>query len=230
MFKAIEAVSDHTLTPFQGVEYLLYQIPTVLLYCLPISTLIGSVFFFRQMSLSSELVAIFVSGIPFRRVLVPVAMVGCLMSVFFFATQQSAAPWASTQLRLLTEKTHFDENTTMVPQVTFMERSQAGVIDKFILISPKTVGNQARFIFLIYQGQEKDNSLTIGRIVTANHGQWSSKRGMWKLANGIDYTLDSQGVYTNVHTFNTQWIQTSAIPMPCCSFPVVTPPSWMWAS
>lgn len=221
LLKAVQEVSKGRFSLEQGLAFMLYQTPEVLLYCIPISMLFSTVFLFRQLSLSGELTAMLASGISLRRLLIPIGAVGLGVSLLFFLTQETLLPWAAGELRALNQITHFDRKNVVTPQVTFIERSDSGEIEKFLMISPKAQGVQDKFIFLFYQG--KGDSIRIRRIVTATEGRWVKRLQSWHLQKGVDYLLNSNGIYRDVRSFQAQMIPTSPIPQALLSFPMGNP-------
>lgn len=221
LFNAIQYVTHHTLTLEQGLLYLFYQIPEVLGYCLPISTLFASIFLLRQLSLSGELIAIMASGISFRRLLIPVAAVGLGSSLLFFLAQEVLNPWTSFKLGELNRQTHFNANKLLEPQVTFIERSPKGAMEKFLIISPWEHKDQSRFIFLFYEGSGDD--IRIGRIITALDGTWIQHLNRWELRQGVDYRLSIEGIYKNVESFERRLVKSSAVAHSLLMFPTGSP-------
>ncbi len=179
MFQAIKAVSDGKLTLEQGLAFMLYQVPEVLTYCLPISMLFASLFLFRQLSLSSELTAMLASGISFRRLLVPIGAVGLGVSFLFFITQELFIPQAAVQLRELHRVSGMDGDELDNSQITFVEKDKSGSMRKFLVISPQATTEQSQFIFLFYDG--KGNHTRIHRMITANRGHWDDTHNDWIL-------------------------------------------------
>ena len=221
MFKVIQGISEGKITVPQGLTYLVYQVPTVLNYCIPISALFASVFFMRQISLSSELIAILGSGISFRRLLVPIGMVGLGLTMLFFLTQEILGPWAATNLRVFNRLTHFDTQEIADPQVVFLEKNPHGSLNKFLIISPYAHDAQNQFIFLFYEGEGEETHLS--RIITATKGHWEPKQVAWHLHDGIEYLLNSEGIYSHVHAFNDEIVETSPIANALLSFPNGSP-------
>jgi lipopolysaccharide export system permease protein len=215
------------LTPWQGLAYLIYQVPTVLVYCLPIATLFASVFLFRQMSLSSELTAIMASGVSFRRILIPIGMVGASMSLLFVLTQEWFVPEASKALYALNAQTQFEENAEEHHQVTYVERGPDGSMDKFLVISPKAKTDMNQFIFLFFTG--KGPETRIWRMITATQGRWSDQDKGWLLSDGIDYQLNEEGIYQTVASFGLKLVHTSDMAQAFLSFPPGRPTEYRLA-
>lgn len=221
MFNAIQGVTQGKLTVEQGLSYLLYQIPEVLTYCLPITALMASVFLFRQLGLSGELIAMTASGIAFRRLLVPVGAVGLLIGILFFLTQEIFVPWASLRFRELNQVTHFDDGGMTAPHVTYVEKTKDGRLQKFLVISPEGETLQNRFIFLFYNHQGE--TTWVSRILTATRGTWDEGSSIWHLQDGVDYELSANGIYRHVAAFRQQEVRTSPIAHALLAFPVGNP-------
>lgn len=221
MFRAVQGVSEGTFTVGQGLAFLVYQIPEVLGYCIPIAGLMASVFLFRQLSMSSELTAILASGIAFKRLLLPVGAVGLVLSLLFFATQEWLTPWATENLHDLNKQTHYQEEKLAPAHVTFVEKKQDGSLGKFLLISPDETASDNRFLFLFYTGS--GNQTRMSQMITASRGQWIPKVNSWKLSKGIIYTLSPEGVYQEVIPFEEYLVSTSPVANALLDFPTGNP-------
>ncbi len=80
-----------------------YALPTMVGYIFPITFLMGIMFVFSRLAQYSELTAIKAAGIPLKRVVLPVVVLGALLSVVAFIVADIAQPWAYGRLvRLIT--------------------------------------------------------------------------------------------------------------------------------
>jgi len=221
MPKAIQGISLHQLTVMQGLQYILYQIPPVLVYSVPMAALISSVWFFRQFSLSVELIAVLSSGVSFRRLLIPIGVFGLCITVLFFIAQEYLLPQAAGRLRELSDKTGFAVQHVLDPKVTFVDKTPDGQVQKFLLINPHAAKDQNEFIILFYEGV--GDHTRIRAIMSAIHGTWDQHHGLWNLENGIIYSIDADGIYRDVHPFETLQVPTSSIPYELLAFPSSNP-------
>jgi lipopolysaccharide export system permease protein len=221
MFKAIQGISNHQLTVWQGLSFLAYQIPEVLTYCFPIAALLGTVFLFRQLSLSGELTAMLVSRISFQRILIPIGIAGVGVSLLFFLTQEFAVPWASSNLHQLSQRTHFEEDNYSNPPVTFVQKSSQGSMEKFLVIPPRGIQGDHQFIFLFYDGT--GDATRIHQIMTASFGNWQAALGAWELKSGVNYFLNPEGIYSEVKPFDRELVLTSPVANALLDFPTGNP-------
>ena len=75
-------------TPLLEVfRYYLFVMPSLLVYIVPISLLLGLLYSLWQLSRHSELTALRASGISFYRITVPILLVGIVASIFISILQ-----------------------------------------------------------------------------------------------------------------------------------------------
>jgi len=72
----------------------LYLLPTLLAYLVPITYMLGIMLAFGRFSQNNEIVAMKAAGIPLKRVVFPVVVLGAILSVACFMIQDQAQPWA----------------------------------------------------------------------------------------------------------------------------------------
>lgn len=224
LFRAVQGVAAHQISGLQALYYLILQIPGVLAYCIPIAALFASVFLFRQLSLSSELVAIQASGISFQRLQVPVAIVGLGLMTLFILNQECFEPWALAQLKELSESTGFLKQAQERPYVTFLEKNPTtGQLRHFLVVLPNPAANQSQFISLSFQPLAASNqqraTMYIDQIITAQASHWSDAQQSWVLQNGWLSELRSDGIYQTSRPFKTTTVSTSVIAAKLLSFP-----------
>ncbi|MDQ1255978.1 MAG: lipopolysaccharide export system permease protein [Candidatus Hydrogenedentes bacterium] len=71
-----------------------YFMPTLISYVVPITYMMGILLAFGRLSQYGEIVAMKAAGIPLKRVVAPVIVVGALLSAGSFLLQDRAQPWA----------------------------------------------------------------------------------------------------------------------------------------
>ena len=234
LFRAVRGIADKELTVAQGLLYLALQVPGVLAYCIPIAALFSSVFLFRQLSLSSELVAIQAAGISFKRLLLPIGMVGLALTGLFVLNQEVLQPQALKSLKHLSNTTGFQKQEQVPPFVTFVERSDNGQMSKFLIILPEAAPEQSQFICLFFNTVSKEMktqieglenaSQYITRIVTAQSSQWDASNSVWLLNQGWLYTLGNDGIYKTSQAFQKASVKTTPLAAKIIAFPYIKAP------
>jgi lipopolysaccharide export system permease protein len=235
LFKLIQYWVSQKITLPQLGQLVLYHLPSALQQSIPMAALVGSVFMFRSWSLNSELTALMSAGISFRRLLLPLTLVGALVAAGYTANQELALPWAGQRLN------HAYEACGLKPEAdthfAFVEKNpQTQQLQKFFLIGntttsaddapsgPRQVGNKLRdFIVLFYQDGANDGSVQISRILKAASGHWDATSQSWQLDRGMEYLLDAEGVYRSVTAFANTMVQTGPYPAQLLQFSVQNP-------
>lgn len=98
----IRALLDRVpLAPFQLsdlAQMILFALPTMSGYIVPVTFLLGLLLAFGQMAERGELIALKAAGVPLKRVLLPVVLTGALVSGASFLIQDLGQPWAYTRM------------------------------------------------------------------------------------------------------------------------------------
>lgn len=79
------------------VELLAFRLPKLLAYALPIATLFGVSLAVNRLARDGEITAVRMAGVPLHRLLVPLAVVGIVVSVATFEIGDRVAPWSDRQ-------------------------------------------------------------------------------------------------------------------------------------
>ena len=80
----------------------LYFLPTLIAYIVPATYLMGILLAFGRLSQNGEIVAMKAAGVPLKRLVIPVILLGALLSGACFVIQDQVQPWAiSSAYRLI---------------------------------------------------------------------------------------------------------------------------------
>ncbi len=82
-------------------KILLYSLPTLVTYTVPIALLFATLVAFVQLSQDSEIVAMRAAGIPVRKAFAPAILMGILTTMLLLALRVEIDPWARRRLGLL---------------------------------------------------------------------------------------------------------------------------------
>ena len=81
----------------------LYLLPALIPYVVPITYMMGILLAFGRLAQNNEIVAMKAAGVPVKRIVIPVIIVGALLSGACFVIQDRIQPWAVTKLFQLME-------------------------------------------------------------------------------------------------------------------------------
>jgi lipopolysaccharide export system permease protein len=77
------------------LQLMLYKLPSLLILTFPVSTLFGTAMALGRLSKDNELTALRTSGVSLLRISVPILLVGLLVSLVSFATNEKIVPYAN---------------------------------------------------------------------------------------------------------------------------------------
>lgn len=80
---------------YTALELIILALPGIIVLTLPMSTLLAILYGFGRLSSDSEIVALYSSGVSLKRIVVPVAVLGFVVSVVSFALNESVVPAAN---------------------------------------------------------------------------------------------------------------------------------------
>lgn len=96
-FNTVQAVQSGTIPFKTGVLLLLYQLPEVLMFALPMACLMGSVFLVRRLNQDGEWLAFLTLGVPRHQLYAPLVLIGFVAMFAMAFVQNIVLPEASLQ-------------------------------------------------------------------------------------------------------------------------------------
>lgn len=159
--------------PFDvAARLFLYQLPQTLTWTAPMSVLLGIILALSQLSASSEVVVMQTSGIPFRRLMTPMLVVGLMMTALTLFLNEMVTPAANMAYQRL--------------YVEGVERGQLATVSRNILLQDYAGDKISRIIF----AGEFDSATGIMRDVSVTEfeegqpvRQINAARMVWKEDN-----------------------------------------------
>jgi lipopolysaccharide export LptBFGC system permease protein LptF len=132
----------------------LYVLPTLWGYIFPITYLMGVMYVFSRLAQSNELTALKAAGISLRRVVMPVVVLGLLLSVAAFFIADRMQPWAYERLvRLISQELPMRMTLESLPagvmhevgdwRVYIAEREDNGDLRGIVILQPNDDGANA---------------------------------------------------------------------------------------
>ncbi len=158
---------------------LLYNIPILLGFTLPIAALATIILTFGRFSADNEIIAIRASGIPLQRILKPMVVCGILLTLILLVLNDRVIPQAYQAQRDLLQETGAKNPSAMIEAGTFIDD-----FDGYVLFIYRVERNHL-YNIRIYQPQP-DGKPT--RTIIAQEGEFTPVPGenkvLMKLING----------------------------------------------
>lgn len=147
-----------------GEVFLLY-FPLLIGYTLPIACLISIIIAFSRLSVDNEIIAIRASGISLGKILLPLAVLGMLLSMVSLLLNDRVIPYAHHQQRVLLKQLGVKNPTALLEAGMFID-----AFDGQILFIHKIVDNRF-YNITIYQPQDDGEGPT--RTIIAKQGEFT---------------------------------------------------------
>lgn len=184
-------------------ELLLLFMPQIIVYTLPMSTLLAVLMGLGKLSSDSEITAMYAGGISLYRLMLPVVFFGVLVSGLSIALNESIAPWANARsndmqaavLKQITQDdaeknyTRLDKNSNIQLTVRSGIDTQSGTLKDLTLIVYKEK-KPAMIIFAkkaVWQGLNDPNKKY----------KWLLFDGWWQ---SLDLNTAASGSFRNTET------------------------------
>ncbi len=136
------------------VRIAFYALPTLVGYLFPITFLLGIMVVFSRLAQRNELTAMKAAGVPLKRLVLPVVLLGAVLSGLAFVTADRLQPWAFGRLmRLVTTEMPLRMSMDVLPTGVMHEiadwrvyvgrREPDGVLRDIVILQPEATGANA---------------------------------------------------------------------------------------
>jgi lipopolysaccharide export system permease protein len=98
---------------------ILYVLPPLITYTIPIALLFATLIAFIQLSQDCEIIAIKSAGIPMRKVFVPAISIGVITTMILLALRAEVSPWAKRELKRFVVGTVMEKPTLVLNEQTW---------------------------------------------------------------------------------------------------------------
>jgi lipopolysaccharide export system permease protein len=96
-------VTEEHASLWAAIEYFLWDMPQFLLYAIPMAMLLGTLLAMQRLSGDSEITAMKAGGVSLTRILIPLAVVGLIVSVLSLIVQEGLVPLANDRAAYIRE-------------------------------------------------------------------------------------------------------------------------------
>lgn len=183
LFQLTDLIFVNEVAVFTVVKMLLYRIPGTAVMTLPIATLFATLLAVGRLVQDSEMTVLRGSGVSFPRLILPILILGLLISVLTFWASEAIVPQANHKFENILRQIVFSEGIPIVEENVFFH----GGDDRYFYIGEvQTKTNELKNI-LIYQ---LDTS-QFPSIVSAKTGMF--QKNVWVLFDGVTQELDDDG-------------------------------------
>lgn len=172
------------------IKYLIYSLPTVLVFTLPMSMLLASLMAIGRLSGASEITAMRSGGISFYRLSLPVFIVAFAVSAFSIVFTEAVVPEAKARM-LYVQKYEIEKELHFKTQEYIVYKQiDKGQGQLRRLVYARNF-EEATGMMTDVTMQEFDKNNKIVRLIIAQRAIWEKDK--WTMYNGVVNDLTSKG-------------------------------------
>ena len=183
LFKIVKKLLSNEITFLGAIAKLVYEMPKVLAKAIPVGILLGSIFTFDRLSKNSELAILRGIGLSFNRIMAPVIIFGCFLSLICFEVNNKLVPVASAKL---------GESKGGGEHFVYIVENQDKTPRQNIIVSNFTSEAIYDITVLNFAKHEYDDATTFDSIMFSPKA--TAKNDCWELENVLIYKIDEDGI------------------------------------
>lgn len=186
LVRIIKKLFSNTINIFGAFEMLLWELPKVLGKALPVGILLGSIFTFDKLSKDSELSILRGIGLSFNRIMVPVIVLGVILSGICFYVGDRMIPAASKAE---------GENKNFKTHFVYIKKDENKLPKTGVIVSDFTPNKLKNIILIDFSKRRYDDAITFENIFFSD---WANvQNDKWTLHNVTKYRINAGGIYDN---------------------------------
>lgn len=197
LFKIIRKILEEHISYLTALKLLVLEIPKVLAKAIPVGILLGSIFTFDRLSKNSELSILRGIGLSFNRIMLPVIVFGFVLSIFCYTVNDKLVPIASNKL---------GESRGGGSHFVYIVENKDKTPKQNIIVSNFTPDEIFDIKVLNFSNEKYTDATTFKSIVFSPVA--TVKDGAWVLQDALVYTIDDEGIYTDVERYKEYKILT----------------------
>ena len=182
-----------------AVQIFLYRLPGIVVYIFPMATLLAALLAFSRLSHDSEIIAFKAHGISLFRLIIPVLVLGVLVSFVNLTFSEIVVPESNKAAKNLLIETAVTQQPKLQKNV-FLPELEQGALKR--IFYAETMKGQTMSGVIV---QEFDQG-KLAQIVNADEAAWMQDKNQWLFKNGIIYILSETGEYKHIIRFKEQYI------------------------
>lgn len=183
LFQLTDLIFVHDVAVPTVARMLLYRIPATVVMTLPIATLFSTLLAVGRLVQDNEMTVMRGSGIAYPRLIVPILVLGMLISICTYLASEYIVPSANTKFEQLLRKIIFSDGVPLVEENVFFH----GGDDRYFYIGEVDTKTHELKRILVYELSDRG----FPSIITAKTGMFHDN--VWMLQDGVYQELDEEG-------------------------------------
>ncbi len=183
LFTMADLIINKGVPLWAMVKLLAYKLPAIMVLTFPVSTLFAVAMALGRMSKDNEIVALRTSGVSLFRISVPILVIGLLVSVASYFTNERLVPHANHVSSNIIRQIIYKQPLPEVKQNVFFKDAH----NRFYYAKRVDMKNKTMDNVMIYEVTQDEYP----RVILADKAAFSGR--IWKLDQGIIHNYDKNG-------------------------------------
>ncbi len=215
VFDLVRRLTSSQLTLSQALQMLLLRLPEFIGLSIPMSVLLATLIVYSRLVSDSESIALQAGGVSIYRLFFPSLMASLLMVGMCFFVNDFVAPEANYQATAILDRAlnrtrpNYQQSNIIYPEYQ-KERDSLGKnrnVLTFLFYAREFDGQNMKNLTIFDRSQKN-----VSQIITGDRAIWNEDLQSWNFFDGVIYTIERNGTYSNVDRFATKTIPLSKTP------------------
>src|SRR6056297_2828831 len=169
------------------LRLLMYNLPDIIVRTFPIAILFSTMNAIGRLNRENEITAFRMGGISLYRLIIPVLIVGILISGLTYVFNEEVVPWANHKAKNIIRNTILKESMPNTQEEVFFR----GPKGRLFYVKEYNEEDGTLNNIIIYNMKSNNQDETFPEVITANKG--IIKENIWILENGIIHEYNDDG-------------------------------------
>jgi lipopolysaccharide export system permease protein len=204
-FEQMRLIADNKISLSVSMYVHIFTAPKFLLMTMPYALFMANIFVYKELSRSSEIVALYSFGVHPYKILMPCIALGFVIANLAFCFQELAVPSCNYKAAITLE------------QAVNIDRENVG-INNLVYSQFNNIRQRKELILLIHAKKAKYNTMqnaiilcfeqrNLREIIVSEFASWIPELEVWRLHKVIQETIDKTG-YTKLNEFEVYDLKT----------------------
>ncbi|MFC1752122.1 LptF/LptG family permease [Thermoproteota archaeon] len=184
LFPLVGEGVKYSIPVWDVIQLFIYKMPSIIVFTFPMSMLLATILSFGRLNSDLEIIAFRASGISFIRLVIPVIIIGLLVSIMTIWFSESIVPKASNSAEELLRSYTHQKRPALKKNVNITEYDSEG--EPMRITNVRSI--EKELLQDITVAEFENARLT--RVIRADTGQWLPTGG-WEFYSGVMHHFPS---------------------------------------
>ncbi len=203
LFELTDLIVTKRVAVIEVVKILVYRLPEIFVMALPMGTLFATFYSLGRLAKDNEITIMRISGFGIHRILIPILILGILISLTVFWLNEEVAPWANHRALNILRELIVKDVTPTIKENTFL----SGPDDRQFYVRQVDRTHQLFYYVIIYEMAYDGKKSSFPRVIVAKKGRFDES--VWELEDGVIHEFDEAGFIIKEGTFTKMEVPVS---------------------